>query len=59
MSTTTIIITIGHVILFLYTRRKYVRKYKQAKQELTNVELENQSLQIQNKILEDHINAYE
>lgn len=59
METSTIIITVGHLALFIYTRRKYVGKYKRAQQQLSNVELENTSLKMQNKMLEDHIDAHE
>jgi hypothetical protein len=59
METSTIIITVAHLALFVYTRRKYVGKYKRAQQELTNVEMSNQQLQIENKLLIDHINTFE
>lgn len=59
METSTIVITVLHLALFVYTRRKYVGKYKRAQQQLSNVEMENTSLKMQNKMLEDHINAYE
>lgn len=59
MENTTIIITVAHLALFIYTRRKYVGKYKRAQQELANVEMKNEKLRLENQMLEDHINAYE
>jgi hypothetical protein len=59
METSTIIITVAHLALFVYTRRKYVGKYKRAKQELTNVEMSNEQLKLENQLLIDHINTFE
>lgn len=59
MDNSTIIITIAHLALFVYTRRKYVGKYKKAKQDLTNVEMSNEQLRIENQLLLDHINTFE
>lgn len=56
---TSIIITVAHLALFIYTRRKYVGKYKRAAQELANVQMQNQQLKIENDFLTDHINTFE
>ena len=59
MTTGTIIFTLVHLAVFLYTRIKYVRKYKKASQERAHFEIENIQLKSKLDTLEEIINAYE
>jgi len=40
MSTGTIIFTLFHLAIFVYTRRKYIGKYKRARADQANLEVE-------------------
>jgi hypothetical protein len=59
MTTGTILFTIGHFALFIFTRVKYVRKFKRASQEKAHFEVENIQLKSKLETLEQIINAYE
>lgn len=48
MTTGSIIFTLIHVLIFTYTRRKYVRKYKLANKEKVHFEAEN--IQLRSKL---------
>jgi len=59
MTTGTILFTLGHFALFIFTRIKYVRKFKKASQEKAHFEVENIQLKSKLETLEQIINAYE
>lgn len=59
MTTGSVIFTLVHLTIFLYTRIKYVRKYKKANQERAHFEVENIQLKSKLDTLEEIINAYE
>ncbi len=59
MTTGTIIFTLAHLVLFFYTRIKYVRKYKKATKEKAHFEVENIQLRSKLETFESIINAYE
>jgi Na+/H+-dicarboxylate symporter len=58
-SFSTIVLTQLHIVVFFHTRKKYVQKYQKASSEKAALSVQVQLLQSENKILEDHINAYE
>jgi hypothetical protein len=59
MTTGTVLFTAAHLVLFLYTRIKYVRKFKKATKEKAHFEVENIQLRSKLETLESIINAYE
>lgn len=59
MTTGTIIFTLAHFALFIYTRIRYVRKYKKAVAEKAKVEIENLQLQSKLRTYEAIVNGYE
>lgn len=59
MTTGTVLFTIAHFALFIYTRVKYIRKYKAASKELAKVEIENMQLRSKIDTLETWLNQAE
>lgn len=58
MTTGTFLFTLAHFALFIYTRRKYVRKYKRASQQLANTQIENMQLSSKLKDLESILDEF-
>lgn len=59
MSTGTILFTIAHLVLFVYTRRKYVGKYKKARADQANLEVDVINLKSKLATLENILDGYD
>ncbi len=59
MTTGTVIFTLAHMALFIYTRVKYIRKYKAASKELAQLQIEIMQLQSINQSLSEAVEQLE